>query len=269
MKWLYKQEEMDPSMMKADEVKKFISTTAEVLNKGIDEVLKETKLDDISIQRLKESNYVFSGIKTFHEMNEAFPSMLDDNGDLIPFEQFLKSVQSINETYNGTYLKAEWNFARRSAIMADKWQGFMNLDPDRYMLQYRTSADERVRKAHRPLHDITLPITSPFWDLFFPPNGWGCRCNVVAVRKGKYTQTDEKYAMDCGNQATTGKYEEMFRFNPGKKMACFPAYNAYTIKSCEKCKDNGYLNLAANAADNELCAVCRIVRSMFRKKEDN
>ena len=32
-------------------------------------------------QQLSRSNYVFSGLKTFHELNEAFPPLLDENGN--------------------------------------------------------------------------------------------------------------------------------------------------------------------------------------------
>lgn len=41
----------------------------------------------------------------------------------------------------------------------------------------------------RPLHlawgdsGLTLPNDHPFWRTHFPPNGWGCRCRVKAVRK--------------------------------------------------------------------------------------
>ena len=32
-------------------------------------------------QQLSRSNYVFSGLKTFHELNEAFPPLVDENGN--------------------------------------------------------------------------------------------------------------------------------------------------------------------------------------------
>ena len=50
----------------------------------------------------------------------------------------------------------------------------------------------------------------------------------------------------------------MFRFNPGKQRAAYPAYNSYTISKCATCKKNGMK--LAKVPDNELCAACPIIR---------
>jgi hypothetical protein len=42
----------------------------------------------------------------------------------------------------------------------------------------------------RPLHQswsgMVLRHDDPFWQTHFPPNGWGCRCRVTAVRESEY-----------------------------------------------------------------------------------
>ena len=124
MAWLYRQKGFSPEMLEDEEVREFIKKTAALLDNAVDLSVREVPLDGVSVQRLKESDYVFSGIKTFHELNEAFPSLLDEDGGLKPFERFLNDVQTINDTYNGAYLKTEWNFARSSALMAAKWKDF-------------------------------------------------------------------------------------------------------------------------------------------------
>ena len=205
-----------------------------------------------------------SGIKTFHELNEALPSLVGDDGRIKPFNQFLNEVQKINSNYNVNYLRTEYNLAQASSLMAARWKQFEQ-DGDRYLLQYRTVGDKRVRRSHRMLHGITLPITSKFWDEYFPPNNFGCRCSAVQVRKGKYPVSDEQEAMKLGMEATAGKYREMFLFNPGKTMTCFPAYNAYTRKACATCRQRpGNMELAANIPDNELCRACEKAQEMAR-----
>ena len=265
---VYKNPEKDAAVLLTDsDVRKFIERQKLIFDNAVDTALKEVPLDDISVQRLKESNYVFSGIKTFHELNEAFPSLLDEKGNRKPFNQFLSDVQKVYDAYNVQYLRTEYNFAQASALMAARWKQFEQ-DGDRYNLQYRTMYDKRVRRTHRMLHNITLPIESPFWDKYFPPNGWGCRCTVVQVRKDKYPVSNEQEAMNLGSQATAGKYQEMFMFNPGKRMTTFPAYNGYTLRKCNQCDYRpDKMKLAADIPDNEVCRACRLLQEMRAGKE--
>lgn len=267
MAWLYKQKDFTYKNLTDKEVQQFIGKVSDYFNHAVDTSIQEVPLAEVSIQRLKESNYVFSGIKVFHELNEAFPSLLDENNGIKPFETFLNDVLRVNKTYNGSYLRTEYNFAKASARMAAQWKQFEK-DGDRYNLQYRTAYDDRVRTSHRKLEGITLPVTSKFWNEYFPPNGWNCRCVVVQVRKDKYPESNERKALNDGSQATAGKHQEMFKFNPGKQMTTFPAYNAYTIRKCIECKLNNQIKLAANIPDNELCAACKVVRAMVEANEE-
>jgi len=147
----------------------FINTHATMLDQAFATVPMSADMR----RRLMTSDYIFSGLKTFHELNEAFPSLIDENGNRKPFEQFYNDVQAINQTYNRNYLRAEYNFAHASAAMAARWEQVAE-DGDRYLLQYRTAGDDRVRPEHAALNGITLPPSDPFWRDYYPPNGWNC-----------------------------------------------------------------------------------------------
>ena len=256
MKILYKVEgsQFRIEILEKTQVQEFIDTHA----KALDSSFQQVEMSDIMRQRLQQSNYIFSGMKTFHELNEAFPSLIDENGNRKPFEQFLNDVQKIDRTYNRNYLRAEYNFCQASANMASKWEGFMQ-DSDRYNLQYRTQRDKKVRPEHAALDRVTLPMTDSFWKEFYPPNGWNCRCTVVQVRKSKYPETPHDEAMALGEEATGKDTKRIFRFNPGIEQKSFPDYNPYTIKRCKDCDvANGKIKLAF-VPDNELCAACQIL----------
>lgn len=210
-------------------------------------------------ERLTRSNYIFSGIKTFHELNEAFPSMLDENGNKKPFERFLNDVQKINDTYNANYLHAEYNFVQASATMAAKWEQFSE-DGDRYYLQYRTAKDDKVRPEHAALDGVTLPMSDSFWETYYPPNGWNCRCTVVQVRKQKYPATEHAEAMSRGEEAMNGERYNIFRFNSGKQGKTMPDYNPYTIRRCNDC-DVAKGKLTLSLPDNEICAAYKFVQN--------
>ena len=238
-------------------VQEFIEAHAQVLDAGF----RQVQMSEAMRQRLSRSNYIFSGLKTFHELNEAFPSLLDENGNRKPFERFLNDVRKIDETYNSNYLRAEYNFVVASGEMAAKWERFVQ-DGDRYNLQYRTARDGKVRPEHAALHGITLPITDPFWEEYCPPNGWNCRCTVVQVRKADYPATPHDEAMALGEEALGHDDKGIFRFNPGKEQKAVPDYNPYTIRRCRDCDiAKGKTKLAkAFVPDNELCAACGLLR---------
>lgn len=234
----------------------------------LDRNLQRLEMSDLMRQRLTRSNYIFSGIKTFHELNEAFPSLLDSNGNRKTFEAFLNDVRKIDKTYNSNYLRAEYNFVQSSAEMAAKWERFSE-DGDRYNLQYRTANDSKVRPEHAALNGVTLPPSDPFWEEYYPPNGWNCRCTVVQVRKSKYPATPHDEAMALGEEALQRDTKGIFHFNSGKQNKTVPDYNPYTIRRCRDCdiaKDK--IKLARFAPENELCAACKLVRSIEQNKID-
>ena len=243
-------------IMADENVQSLIEAHTSVLDRN----LQRLEMSDLMRQRLTRSNYIFSGLKTFHELNEAFPSLLDENGNKKTFERFLNDVRKIDETYNSNYLRAEYNFVQASAEMAAKWEKFME-DGDHYYLQYRTQHDDKVRPEHASLDRVTLPPSDSFWESYYPPNGWNCRCTVVQVLKRKYEPTPHDEAMSLGEEALQTDKKGIFRFNSGKEQKTVPDYNPYTIKRCRDCDiAKGKLNLEkAPVADNQLCEACKLV----------
>lgn len=267
MRALYGQRgaQLNIDILASDEAQSFINAHAGIL----DSTFKQVRMTDKMRERLTRSNYIFSGIKTFHELNEAFPSLLDENGNRKPFERFLNDVRKIDETYNANYLHAEYNFVQASAEMAAKWEQYSE-DGDRYLLQYRTAHDDKVRPEHAALDRITLPMSDPFWESYYPPNGWNCRCTVVQVRRGKYEETPHNEAMSRGEEVLNGEKLSIFRFNSGKQGKTMPDYNPYTIKRCTDCDvAKGKLGLVNEIVDNQLCAACRLNHQCWSRKEEN
>lgn len=246
---------------------KNVQSLIEAHTSVLDRNLQRLEMSDLMRQRLTRSNYIFSGIKTFHELNEAFPSLLDSNGNRKTFEAFLNDVRKIDNTYNSNYLRAEYNFVQSSAEMAAKWERFSE-DGDRYNLQYRTANDGKVRPEHAALNGVTLPPSDPFWEEYYPPNGWNCRCTVVQVRKSKYPATPHDEAMALGEEALQRDTKGIFHFNPGKEDKTVPDYNPYTIRRCRDCDvAKGKIKLARFVPENELCQACLILHRLRNEGE--
>lgn len=213
------------SQMATPEAQAVIGETAGVLTQAIDSALPHET--PAALRYALENNaFIFSGFKAYHSLREVGLSLTDSNGNIKPFEEFTKDVQTISRAYNRNYLYAEYNHAVSASQMAEKWQRWEQ-DGDRYDLQYRTAQDDHVREAHRLLHGTTLPPSDPFWERYLPPNGWNCRCTTVQVRRGKYPQSDPTLAMQRGDNSTASLAQQIFRYNPGKTLDLFPPKHPY------------------------------------------
>jgi SPP1 gp7 family putative phage head morphogenesis protein len=68
-------------------------------------------------------------------------------------------------------------------------QSFLG-DPDTpWGYEYVTVGDDRVRPEHEELDGIRRRHDDAFWEKFWPPNGWNCRCQAVAIYDEDTTQT--------------------------------------------------------------------------------
>lgn len=160
---------------------------------------------DKTALKLMGNLWKFSGAKTFAEL-KAFNAELVKNGKIRSWPEFKKAVEKLGLQFNKNWLQAEYQTARQAAGHARHWVEFQK-DKDIFpRLKYVTVGDARVRDDHRKLDGIVKPIDDPFWDKFYPPNGWRCRCYVK--------QTDEPES-DEGS-FTTPKIGKEFELNVGK-----------------------------------------------------
>ena len=103
----------------------------------------------------------------------------------------------------------------RMARAAGQWVRIQSLKEFAPYLMYVAIDDGVTRPLHRQWggldsgKPIILPIGHPFWRWFFPPNGWGCRCQVIQLsefdiksRGLKITTDDELRAMGLPTSET-------------------------------------------------------------------
>jgi SPP1 gp7 family putative phage head morphogenesis protein len=123
------------------------------------------------------------------------------------------------ETYYRTgvqtaYHAGRWLSAQDPAISSILW-GY----------EYSTVGDDRVREEHAQLEGITLPKEHPFWQRYYPPNGWDCRCTaleIFSVDKAGSKDAPEGYIIkEPPKGLDTQVRDRRFDGNPGT-MENFP-----------------------------------------------
>jgi SPP1 gp7 family putative phage head morphogenesis protein len=171
------------------------------------------------LEALQEDVIKFSAAKD-DAMNKAiFKELTDNAGNIRSFADFKKAASVITDDHVKTWLKSEYNFAVASGQMNVKWQRIQNEKEFLPLLQYDTVGDDRVRPAHRELDGIIRNVDDAFWNTYFPPNGWNCRCDVRQLADGDETPMDQII--------TPEQMPALFKNNLAKNKKIFPPDHPY------------------------------------------
>lgn len=69
----------------------------------------------------------------------------------------------------------------QAAYSAARYQRLRDNVDNRPYWQYSAVGDARTRPAHLALSGKIYRYDDPFWTTFYPPNGFNCRCTVIAL----------------------------------------------------------------------------------------
>ncbi len=94
--------------------------------------------------------------------------------------------EAVTTKFDPARLKLIYDTNTRQAYSAGQWERIERNKASHPYIRYITQRDEKVRDEHRPWDNLTLPVDDPFWQSHYPPNGWNCRCRVVAVSRRDY-----------------------------------------------------------------------------------
>ena len=232
-RYVYRKGHFERKMLRDAPIVAAIRETYECLQPSLEHISHSTP--QVVRDALDNNAFVFSGFKTYHTMRELGLSLTKDDGSIKPFAEFSEEVKAIHDRYNVRYLESEYDHAVGSALMADRWHS----SAPKSILEYRTAGDGKVRPAHEALDRTCLPKEDKFWQDYFPPNGWGCRCDAVEVLP-ETPLSDPRSAWERGDAALRSNKQELFRGNPGRDLRLFPDKHPYYgkrgISHCEIAK---------------------------------
>lgn len=137
------------------------------------------------LDQLKYNNEVFSAFKVHRMQNDMAARLVDENGQLKPFEKWKRDVEDIADHYCNRWLQTEYDTAVLRAHQATDWLQFeaeKDVYPNlRWMPTTSPNPDEYHKQYWRA--KLTLPINHPFWKSHRPGDRWNCKCSL--------RQTDE------------------------------------------------------------------------------
>jgi SPP1 gp7 family putative phage head morphogenesis protein len=151
-----------------------------------------------------------------------------------------KTVERPDGSQKEINLAAPWRLRTiyrtnmQTAYMAGRYKGMKDSARLLAYWQYVAVMDGRTRDAHRALNGKILRHDDPFWRSYYPPNGWGCRCRVVALSRVEAEQKGVKINNGDAMKGIIGPtVPDGWDYNPGE-TAWLPDKKNYPAWSRDK-----------------------------------
>ena len=194
----------------------------EGVEKGFGHALPDLEFgtpDYDTLEELARNVYHFSAAKNYHELHDLSLALRD--GDrLRSFDEFMHLADEITGKYNLNWLRSEYNQAVAAAQCAARWNEYSSRKDIMPYLQYTAVMDGNTREEHAALNGVVKRMDDPFWDKYYPPNGWGCRCEAVQLPGSYYRETPD-------TEIQYPAVPKMFLANFGKSRMVFPQGHPY------------------------------------------
>ncbi len=95
-------------------------------------------------------------------------------------------------------LKTIYKVNMQVAYMTGRYKTqYENVDNRPYW-EYVAIMDSSTRPEHAELNGMVFRYDDPFWNAFYPPNGWNCRCRVNALSDYKMQKKKIKASSSSG-----------------------------------------------------------------------
>lgn len=228
---LWKEKGM-PKSINADVTKYYAKKLMEGVEEGYGESLSTVDFDSPDWQALKhlqENIFHFSAAKNYTQLRQLSQALLNEKGQLRTFSEFKEAAHEINQEHVGRWLKAEYEQAVTASQMAATWTKIKEDEKELPLLKFDAVDDNRTTPVCKDLDGVVRPINDTFWQIYYPPNHWGCRSDVQQLAHGKITPTE--------NIITPDNMPTMFKTNLAANGLVFPPGHPYYTGNTSQVKE--------------------------------
>ena len=207
------------------------SAVVKVINEATVEGLSQSNAtsthDEEFYRALRHSNEVFAAFKVHSLAGEVAKNLLDSDGKLKDFRQWVDDVKGITSHHVGAWLRTEYDTAVIRAHNAADWRKFERNKDILPNLRWMPTTSPSPEGSHRNywMAKLTLPIDDPFWNNHHPGDRWNCKCSLEA--------TDDPVNRPADMDAPLP--QKGLENNPGKDGHIFNDTHPYFPDKCSQC----------------------------------
>jgi uncharacterized protein with gpF-like domain len=150
-------------------------------------VAKAMQLDILQDIQQAVASAIAEG-KTFAKFQSELSDILVDKGwwGKHKITDPLTGKTKLVELGSPRRLKIIYDSNLRTARAAQKWQLIQRTKQTMPYLLYQLGPSAKHRDAHVAINNTLLPVDDPFWGIYYPPNGYGCKCWVRQIGNHEY-----------------------------------------------------------------------------------
>lgn len=128
--------------------------------------------------------------KTFQQFQKELRPLLEEKGwwGVQPMVDPLTGKTIDAQLGSPRRLKTIYDANIRTARAAGFWDRIQRTKDALPYLLYSLGPSARHRDAHVAISGTLLPADDPFWGIYFPPNGYGCKCWVRQISRAEYLE---------------------------------------------------------------------------------
>ncbi|UDM18430.1 phage minor head protein [Vogesella sp. XCS3] len=203
-------------------------------------VAKATRLDILQDIREAVGKALAEG-KTFAWFKKELTPVLQAKGWWGKQEHVDTDTGEISQVQLGSPWRLQTIFRTnlQTAYMAGRWQAQIENVDDRPYWRYVAILDGSTRPSHRAMNGKVLRYDDPFWQSFYPPNGWGCRCRVTTLSADDITARGVQVETSEGKLGTAMKTVSV-KTGEEREVATFRAVDPATGKTVTVSPDVGW-----------------------------
>ncbi len=163
--------------------------------------------------------FAVSGIARGDELSTVFAALQKAINQGTGFDRFKEEAAEILQRRGWTGRRA-WridNIFRtniQTAYSVGRYQQMMEVADARPYWQYSAVNDSRTRPTHAAMDRKVFRHDHPFWDSWYPPNGFRCRCGVITLSEDDVRE----HGLEIEERDPTGKLIEPVDPLTGRKL---------------------------------------------------
>lgn len=121
-----------------------------------------------------------NNLELLFEVKELLTKSLEAGETFADFKKQLP--EQLKKTVKKRHLETVYLQNTLTAYSVGRWQQMTSpaVQQSHPYFEYRAVGDSRTRPVHRALNGSVYPQGHEFWDSWWPPNGYRCRCRAIA-----------------------------------------------------------------------------------------